>query len=69
MEKQHSVGDIYVHGTRLQTCPAFGDEFDLNNKFCLTAFENYYFVKKLDTSNHIQMHGCMDPWNTCANIT
>ena len=29
------MGGIHAHGMRLETCPVFEDEFELNNKFLL----------------------------------
>ena len=36
-----------MHGTKLETCPVSEEESELN-KFCLTAFVDFYSVKKLD---------------------
>ena len=60
---------ILIRDMRLETCSVSEHESELSNKLFLNAFENFHFVRSLDTSNHMHVHGCMDPWNACENAT
>ena len=67
-KQQHPVGGIQVHGCMdawyeaIETYPVSEDESELN-KFCLTAFVDFYSVKKLDISetSHLRDCGIIEP--------